>query len=1784
MWEIYNNSNGVQIDRLSKQYSNKTKDFFVKEVKEKQKSHEKDNYYKDELRLGWRDVVNSVRKDLSKYLNGTLQKYANKTDEKYKKYCKDYKNRLNKCKTDIDKYTKNLKYKDWQFHYKENLSVVAWYIDNMENDVIKIINEMYDFVIEWANIEKTEKTVKKVYTKCDQEGIYTLTADTNPAKIHDVFSSVIKPWQQWFIDYSDCKNSAIKNKMKKSIWWKWDWCYLQYNEKTKTYIISWIVTDPNGNGIKDPNTWFYKSSPINARALIREWVKLIPASKVKWDAIRAKNDALDKAAGLVDDGQGNKKIKSLTQAEKTELKNTIPSWLKSELEKACVMDEFLNVTEKSVISAVIEWKKLGYELRWEPVSKVTPTKKTQILEVHFIDKNSEHDRILINDNNMSDKLFKVLDKNESNLVAYMTGRLKLKWNAFDHLTQKDSVISNENHTWEVLSERQKTDLMYWLWLLWSLIDELAENEGNSRDDDDREFATMKKYIRDAKNDLWNLDKIRKWDVEGIIKWLQSKLWNFYKNNYRWNNFIYKNITENWVKNALQKILLWNRTSAIEWIRTLWAARTIFDNEQTTFLRDEVINEDWQDITIENEEYNKLFKNIDTLFDIPAPSESNPDIPQDKKALIDKLYRYCDNDNSLINFLRDQKILPPNIPLKRIKEDITNLRQNLLQQKKSAESLKTQITWESVRKQFEMNKLELESRNNLTPEELNELNAIKFTLDNMTNKEFNDIAKSQIDQQCDLIKYIGINNVIKSAVTPILARKWWWILIGGTKTNMAKIYNDSVWVGFFDLTDENCAKVWPMIVDIVVEVIVTAVSILLSWNWAWEAIYASFRAAKDAIDVTAKLMRKILQFIKAFAKELAKNMAKQFAWKFSVRGAKAAEKIVKETEKLGKLWKLAVKWTSLVVEWTTFHINSTIIHNAINGNNLWDWLNPFGYTEWPDGKKIPNWRGYAESIAFLWVLKWLGKTIQTLNWNMIGKIVKDPLNPWKAAKILQNSLSLMWEMWSMMGTDQILSLIFDHNFKSVTWEELISMFWMIVWLRINGKVQLKIKEYNWSKLHLQSTDLDGNVFQIHCDKEWNVLRVEWKDKTGKNIKDPEKASWIKAWEYWWNIRDIPGLKSQIEWNKKQLDALQQWDEITVQHGDKKIKFKKAEDGKREISDNGWIESEFFAKWEKFVVAKNSDGSWFHLESEAWWRAKVSLGGKVDVNLQNRFAEYMWNDTSKKIPDNEIKKTAENNTNQGEKEKLEDDIENLRNNIKYAEWELENAWDSQLKHSEIMNNIDKWKKELTNKEKQLKEFVNNKKSWDNTNQQTNLEQKNDVQQQDKQKSLGQEDLAQKIKELESQKSEAKEKYTKKEEEIKWKEKSLQELKDKKSKSDETIKDLKNNQEKLNNKKNQLLRDRERNRRTWNWIEKFSQILSKWDKITIDKIKYQFNWIKNWVAEFTIEPSAKKSANMGWKYPQEKIYVSDIAEFAKSKFNLEPWTKQTNSWRYEKLNQILEKEKVEPLDRLKHKIKNKQSEIDELTAEIARLEKWNNKKAFNDYFQQNKWKLKWESVRIEWKEYKFTDIEDNWALHLKEKDWNNHRSITSFEQLQKLNAVWLKDGEAKITEEERGHNKFLRELIEWEKTFLSEQNLAETIKSKKELLSKAENEISGLKSKLSASEARQKQIQERHNKRVEIEKQIRSVDQELKTTENNLDNESRYNKNLENNIKTETNNLESMKSEAESLQKDINLIDQNVQQLKTQKKVESTTTEKELWKPEEVDQEKNKDGTFHLENVNS
>ena len=89
--------------------------------------------------------------------------------------------------------------------------------------------------------------------------------------------------------------------------------------------------------------------------------------------------------------------------------------------------------------------------------------------------------------------------------------------------------------------------------------------------------------------------------------------------------------------------------------------------------------------------------------------------------------------------------------------------------------------------------------------------------------------------------------------------------------------------------------------------------------------------------------------------------------------------------------------------------------------------------------------------------------------------------------------------------------------------------------------------------------------------------------------------------------------------------------------------------------------------------------------------------------------------------------------------------------------------------------------------------------------------------------------------------------------------------------------------------------------------------------EAIEKLVNGIKNGKAEFVIEWNAKKSAEASWKTYSEKIEVSSLEEFLDSRFNLEPWNKWTNSWRYNKLNELIG-EKIEPLDRLQNKIRNK------------------------------------------------------------------------------------------------------------------------------------------------------------------------------------------------------------------------------------------------------------------------
>ena len=1181
--------------------------------------------YSEELRLWCQEVINDIDNKVKKWFQSVknipkLNKIHAKDTLIFSKKSNDIRNSIQACCNSWT-YVKR--------SHKDRLLNLGWWIDNYENEVVKIVNDLIDQKneMQWV-IKKENETWKEYFNLIN--GVYVLTENTNLPKIHEVFGGLVKPWEKWMIDYSECKNPAIKNKMLSTMWG--NRCYLHCDKQKGTYFVSSNEIEETEEGTR--MRWI-----STQRALIREWVKIVPNSKITKDAKAEIEVAARKEAN-----------RNLTDGEKNSLMKIVPQKLSEQLPG--YRNEFFNNTEKDLKTKILKAKSAGYEYTWPICSKKWYTKNGSILEIHLIHWSTKVEWPLLT-TKYSDGLFKILDKHEWDLVSYMTVRIKQLRDKLDYATKHEYVwkwietVTNEDLK---NNEIMKKNALDWLWLLQTLIDNLIDSEWNSFfDDDDAILSDCKKYVGNAIYSIENTRIITKAKLDRIHKELTTKLWPFYQA--KWLNHWWRSLTfsEKWIWDQLKKVIFGWKNSAIQWIRRLWEWTTVFDNNLTTYLRDEIIenaNTDKMSLSTENNNWaNECFQSIKNYFfwqdDFNDESKCEA-----KKWEIDALYNAADSNYSLIEFMINKSLLPRHATLedKSLKENIDTIRKTLKNKEAQIKNMLNSIDVNSVREWLKKKKLELESSDNLSEEDVKRLNYYDCLLE-MPDEHFTGMVEDE-KQQMKILKYQWVDDILRLSLTPRLAKKAWWI----QWINNANIYNDSIgawWM--FERSDENCAKIWPIITEIIEEVLVAAISIALAPTGAWEAIYASFRFAKAAAS-TLKWIQKMMKFMTSFAKALAKKMARQYAWKFVVRSAKAgkatarasrmamgiekwarwmdkirqAYQTIKATETFGSIvWKLAMKWTSMVIEWTTFHISSTVIHNAINGVNLSEGLDPFGYTEWPDGEKIPNRRNYAQSIAFLWVLKTLGKPIQSVTGKMAEGFLKGKYPISACEKILSNSLSLTWEMASMMWTDQILSLTFDWKFKEVTGEDLITMFWMVAWLRLTNKVNAKIQEYDRKSVTFEMKQWD-NTFNVKIDREWNVLKVEWTDGNWRDITHPEKVLGIRSKVEWDNLRSTRAGQEvwTVEWTIRELWNLHEWDMITVKHGDKNVRFKKNKEWNWEIEDAWGIESDRFKSWEEYVVKKNSDGSWYHLETKVWLWPKISLDWRVNVRLKGRWFSWMW----------------------------------------------------------------------------------------------------------------------------------------------------------------------------------------------------------------------------------------------------------------------------------------------------------------------------------------------------------------------------------------------------------------------------------------------------------------------------------------------------------------------------------------------------------------------------------
>lgn len=1615
--------------------------------------------YSQELRLWCKQVISQIKNKTAKWFDSIKNKEKLKSD--YDKNFKIFSEKSDKIAKDIEWCCNSWSYV--RRAHKDRLNKLAWWIDNYENTVVTIVNDLIKQDKEMSWVTAKEKETWKNYFSV-KNWVYTLTKDVNAPKIHEVFDGVIKPWEKWLIDYSGCTNSAIKNKMLNTMW-SYS-CYLHYDEKTKTYVVSsWeIEEDDNGNKRMGVST---------QRALIREWVKITPNSKITKDA-----------KATIEANARKEANKEISNDEKSKLKQFVPTKLRNQLNDWKHRDEFFKNTEKDIKQRILEAKSAGYELAWEVCSK-TSTKNWRILEIHFIQKNAEVDRPLLT-TKFSDKLYDILDDREWDLVAYMKARIPQLWDQLDYATKYENVWIWKQVQWGELtkekkeeSDKLKSNAVYWLWLLQRLVDNMIEDEWNSVfDNDDKRLADCKKYLKNVIYSIGESDILTVDDLNKIKNTLTDKLWPYYEAkwfDHRWRSLTF---SKKWISDQLNNVIFGTKNEAVRWIRTLWAWTTVFDNEMTTFLRDEIIeNANVETATLNETRANNCFKNIQKFFvsvekDIENVGEWDGvklELNSDKKDLIDGLYRAAEAswEETLLKYMQDKGIMSKHSTLnnKKVKELVKNIKNYLNTKSKNIDKTLSWINAESIRQWLIQKKNQLEASNNLSEDQIKELNYYNFAIQ-MPSEYFEKMVESE-KQQLKILKYQWVDDVLRSNLTPWLVKEWWWI----TWIDNADILNDSIWAWWaFDRSDENCAKIWPILTEIITEVIITAVSIALSWTWAWEAIYASFRAAKAAASAM-KWIQKFIKFMTTFAKTLAKSMAKEFASKFSVRAGKSAKTVknasqivkwaeelrwiqkakhvwqtLKTTETLGSvLWKVAMKWTSLLIEWTTFHINSTLIHNAINGGNLGDGLNPFDYTEWPDGEKIPNRKSYAQSIAFLWVLKTLGKPIQSVTWD-VWKFFKTKLSSGQIWDAIWYVLWLGWEMWSMMMTDQILSLTFDHQLKEVTGEDLVMMFGMVAWLRLNWKFQMKIQEYDRKSVTLEMKQWE-NIFNVKIDRDWNVLKVEWKDASGKKIQNPEKILGIKSKVDWENLRTTRAGQEvwTIEWNIRELWNLHEWDMITVKRGEKNIKLTKNKNGNWEISDAWGIESERFKPWEEYIVKKNWKDSWYHLETKVEGWPKITLESEVKVKFADR----------------------------------------------KSSWEVSRS------------------------------------EWSNS-----VNQKSDAPDGRMQELLGQKE----------------------------------ELLRKKENQDRRKWELEQKKKTLESKKNNLLRQREANWKSLdnsrNDINQITEVLAHDNIVTIDWVKYKYNKIKNEKAEFII--ATKDGIN------PNTVEVSSLSELLDSRFNLEPWKKWTNSWRYDKLHKLLN-EKVEPLDRLQNKIRNKTLEVQTLTEEITRLEKWNNTVAHNDYFASHKQELVWKKLWIDGVKYSAERINPDGTLQFKQVDGKDNFTVSSFDQLAKKWQVngfsdgikqtwnwekseWKKiDWSESLTEWERQNHELITNLVSGEKDYIAKRDVNETLKQKKSALQAAQQELEWLESKLPASRARQQAIDERAQKWKEINKELRQVEKQLDKINRDLWETDRLAKKYQNEI--------------DQIDKDLSEKGESKEEVKDESKEEVDNNKGNMWKETEV-----------------
>ncbi len=530
----------------------------------------------------WSDELDIVDSKINAKLN-ELKKFVNWTEFAtiYNNILSEKESNKNNLKSKIEK-----KYDDIKgLHdskYQEVFNTMWQRINDYEDDLISKINNLIDEVNETKNLKKIEKKSNKKYTSLEKDWTYVVSNNVNEWNTYDILKELIKEWEVWKIDYSNCNNEDIKSYLTKNgIDYSYEnhielHCFKEKNQKwTNKYVFVWTNTE-----IK--LSW---------------WVKLIPPSKMKADNEKREQEKKNQV-----------KLTEKSEANIKKLCESFPDDLKKKYNNENEIYTFIKNSENFLTDTIIDAKDKGYLLCKPSIERNA---------ISFWD--SRWNLITIK---LPEELIK------SWHTQYLIWRLEEKWSNLSIFDQHNDVLKDE---WEpYLSDNDKWSILQWLnylnqWLSWHW---------------DYQLTT---YINDVIYSMW-IKKVSRKSIDTMMWELADKIRYHFVNalqltlTYDFNN--------NELKSYIYDIIRWTSEKKQQWLRDLWQRvwYAFWADINTSFLAEEIIA-NWEDIRLEQKEFNIYLDRINELFLVDVDNANlDEQTISAKKRNIDELYEVAKKSN------------------------------------------------------------------------------------------------------------------------------------------------------------------------------------------------------------------------------------------------------------------------------------------------------------------------------------------------------------------------------------------------------------------------------------------------------------------------------------------------------------------------------------------------------------------------------------------------------------------------------------------------------------------------------------------------------------------------------------------------------------------------------------------------------------------------------------------------------------------------------------------------------------------------------------------------------------------------------------------------------------------------------------------------------------------------------------------------------------------------------------------------------------------------------------